>query len=208
MRLSVVIRTCLVSTLLCVASLSSSQVPSNYVPLNQDAVSVDNPARSNAESDADEVSAQQAQAQDADPIVEGQDVNAEAGQNLGAIRTSSDGIALPEGAIVALGNDPANPQKMKAFTSSNYPGIGRGAIQKVRDTQAEYAESLASQDIINMLGRPFSEITHGGGRCVDGSSGDFTTFYYLIRDGAWPKSMAVVRFCADGMQSITTQSLR
>lgn len=207
MRLSVVIKTCLLSTLFGVASLSSSQVPSQYVPLNQEMISVDNHAHTNTE-DADELSAQQAQAQDSDPIGENEASGADVGPALNTVRTSSDGIALPQGAIVALGNDPNNPQRLKAFTGDNYPGIARGAIQKVRDTQAEYAESLASQDIVNMLGHPFSEITQGSGRCADGSSGDYTTFYYLIREGAWPKSMAVVRFCADGMQSIATQSLR
>lgn len=111
-------------------------------------------------------------------------------QTLASVTATSNGITPPEGAIVALGSDPRNPQLVRAYTSKNYPGISRAAVQQVRDTQAQYAESLASEDVVNMLGRPFSEITQGHGRrCSDGQSGRLPRFTIYCakapRPAAW-----------------------
>lgn len=175
-------------------------VPSNYVPLDRNESFVLD-ARPAAAPTAVQLYAP------TDPQEEESD-NAAQDEPLASVTATSNGITPPEGAIVALGSDPRNPQLVRAYTSKNYPGISRAAVQQVRDTQAQYAESLASEDVVNMLGRPFSEITQGHGRCSDGQSGEITTFYYLLREGPAPRSMVVVRFCADGMQSIGTQALR
>lgn len=175
-------------------------VPSNYVSLDRNESFV--PDAQGASSQPSFEAYHTSDPQDADSDNTVQD------GPLAGVTATSNGIAPPEGAIVALGSDPRNPQMVRAYTSKNYPGISRAAVQQVRDTQAQYAESLASEDVVNILGRPFSEITQGYGRCADGQSGDITTFYYLLREGPAPRSMAVVRFCADGMQSIGTQALR
>ena len=175
-------------------------VPSNYVPLDRNESFVTDPRPVDVPS-ASELY-QQSDTQESESETLAQD------EPLASVTATSSGIAPPDGAIVALGSDPRHPQVMRAYTSKNYPGVSRTAVQQVRDTQAQYGESLASEDVTNILGRPFSEITQGHGRCADGQSGDLTTLYYLIREGAAPRSMAVVRFCADGMQSIGTQVLR
>lgn len=175
-------------------------VPSNYVPLDRNESLVPDARAVVAQPTVEAYQPSDPQEADSDSAVQD--------EPLASVTATSNGIAPPEGAIVALGSDPRNPQLVRAYTSKNYPGISRAAVQQVRDTQAQYAESLASEDVVNMLGRPFSEITQGSGRCADGQSGDITTFYYLLREGPAPRSMAVVRFCADGMQSIGTQALR
>lgn len=214
MARAVFLRTCLFLVLAAQLGPVSSQVPSNYVPLDQlgRAAPVPNSVRSSTYQEGEQpivrqsVRASTVQG-NGDPETaqseEEPDQENISNQPLDGVTATANGIEFPGSAIVALGSDP-----VRAYTAKNYPGIARGAIQRVKDTQAEYAESLASQDIVNILGRPFLQMAQGSGRCADGQSGAFSTYYYLIREGEAPKSMAVVRFCADGMQGITTQSLR
>lgn len=195
--------------------MASSQVPSNYVPLDQvgrPASSINSVRSSTYQEGEQPIQQQSVRASTAQEITTSDPQASSEGdpdqenisnQPLEGVTATANGIDFPGSAIVALGSDP-----VRAYSAQNYPGISRGSIQRVKDTQAEYAESLASQDIVNILGRPFLQMPQGSGRCADGQSGAFTTYYYLIREGSAPKSMAVVRFCADGMQSITSQSLR
>lgn len=199
------LRTCLSLILFAQLGIASSQVSSNYVPLEQ----ADRPIQDNSNSvrastyqEPQEPAVRQrirASQQDIDTQEQG---NA-SDQPLGEIKANADGLSFPGETIIALGSDP-----VRAYTREDYPNISRSSIQTVKDTQAQYSESLASQDIINILGHPFLQMAQGSGRCTDGRSGQYVDYYYLIRDNVVPKSMAIVRFCADGMQSITAQSLR
>lgn len=205
---------CLLIALLSQLGFTFAQIPSNYVPLDQAGRSA--PSTNSVRASTYQEGEQSSQGQSVrastsqgnppsspDSLEQEQDPEAISNVPLEGVTVTGQGIEFPGTAIVALGSDP-----VRAYTAEDYPGIGRSAIQRVKDTQAEYAEALASQDIINILGRPFLKMSQGSGRCTDGQSGQFSTYYYLIREGSAPSRMAVVRFCADGMQSITTQSLR
>lgn len=209
------LRTCFFLVLAMQLGPASSQVPSNYLPLDQSETGNANSVRASTYQESPRaavrtqaVDAQELSALAEDTVQDAEQEDEDVGQEnasdqpLEGVTATAEGIPLPQGAIVALGSDP-----LRAYTSRDYPSITRSSIQKVKDTQAEYAESLASTDIINMLGRPFLHMAQGSGRCADGQSGQFDTYYYLIREGLFPKSMALVRFCADGMQSITTQKV-
>lgn len=204
-------RTCLFLLLIVQLGIASSQVPSNYVPLEQ----ANRPAQNNPNSvrastyqePQEPAGRQRKRASEQESLDTSQDMDTQeqgnaSDQSLGGVKATANGLSLPGEAIIALGSDP-----VRAYTSEDYPNIARSAIQTVKDTQAQYTESLASQDIINILGQPFLQMAQGSGRCSDGGSGQYMAYYYLIRDSFVPKSMAVVRFCADGMQSITAQSL-
>lgn len=197
-------------------SIASSQVPPNYVPLDQVGRPESNANRVRASTyrEGDEslprksIRASTNQdnltigLSDAEEDVDQQSQTNISNQPLGNVTATANGIAFPMDAVVALGSDP-----VQAYTAKNYPSIARGTVQRVKDTQAQYAESLASQDIINMLGRPFLKMEQGSGVCVGNQSGQLFNYYYLIRDGSTPKQTAVVKFCADSMQSIAIQSL-
>lgn len=188
-----------------------AQVPSNYLPLDQVVQSfAERPSGTNINKKGDEQSARNnVQSFDIPESIEGDQYEeyplngSIENQPLDSVIATSKGIALPQSAIVALGSDP-----VQAYTAKNYPGVTRDALQRVKDVQTEYTESLASQDVVNILGRPFLYMEQGSGQCIDGQSGQFSTYYYLLREGSSPKAMAVIRFCADGMQNITTQSVR
>ena len=204
---------CFLLSLVAPLSFTSAQVSSNYIPLDQVGrqQSTGNSVRASTYPEGEEP-AQRAsiRASTTQDNVQSEQTDEEE-QNLGnisnvplsGVTATTQGIDFPGVAIAALGSDP-----VKAYTAEDYPGIGRSAVQRVKDTQAQYAESLASQDIVNLLGHPFLKMSQGSGRCADGQSGQFASYYYLIREGSTPRSMAVVRFCADGMQNITIQNLR
>ena len=202
---------CLFLVLQIPLSFTSAQVPSNYVPLDQvgRALPKTNSVRASTYQENEErnpsvrASTVQNAVEEGQSVAEEQDSETISNIPLASVATGANGIEFSGASIVALGSDP-----VRAYTAEDYPGIGRGAVQRVKDTQSQYAESLGSQDIVNLLGRPFLNLPQGSGNCRGGGTGQFFSYYYLIREGVAPKSMAVVRFCADGMQSITTQSLR
>lgn len=208
-------RICLAVALASQLSMASSQVPSNYISLDQmgssgRAATHSNGVRASTYREGEPSAPSQSvhagsviEESAAEEADENTDPDTISNQPLDGVTATASGIAFTGEPIVALGSDP-----VRAYTAQNYPGVSRGAIQRVKDTQAEYAESLASQDVINILGRPFSQMGRGSGQCANGQSGQLSASYYLIREGPFPKSMAVVLFCADGMQRITVQSLR
>ena len=116
-----------------------------------------------------------------------------------------EGIPWKEGTpIYVLGENSSG--QLVAY-SNDYPGTSYAAVQQVKDTQDEYAESLASTDVNNILGRPTVEWVYGSGTCNDGNSGPLSVAYHFIKIPGPPKHSVQVRYCNDGLQTISIKRL-
>lgn len=137
----------------------------------------------------------------------GEDVSndAEPSEPFPARTIQSEGIEWKEGTpIYVLGE---NSKGQLVAYGKDYPGTSYAAVQQVKDTQAEYTESLASTDVNNILGRPMAEWVSGSGSCNDGTYGPLSVAYHAIKTQGPPKHAVHVRYCNDGLQSITIQRI-
>lgn len=189
---------CVVYCLISVTHMAVfSQIPSNYVPLNPivsnpipetidvlDSLSDDEDDISDPESDIDE---------NYKPEVSNQ-------------KTIGKG-SVPTGAVLVLQDNRLKPDAPHMY-GQNYPGINRSAIQHVLDTQQQYQEPLASEDVLDILGVPYSESVRGTEYCSDGEAGQVVDYLFVIKENPFPRTLAIARFCNDGFQKITTRTLR
>lgn len=122
-------------------------------------------------------------------------------------RPSNVSSEYPEGTILVLMDGSAPNDAPQSF-GADYPGVSFGALERVREAQSLYSEALSSDDVVSILGTPYSEMVEGSGVCSNGESGQIVLSYYLLRSKHRPSQFASIRFCNDSFQRIQIQSVK